>query len=150
MERIRRCAGVREFRKVRRQKFFREDEGVVIDSENVVVSEVERPLANRFHLLRVRRVLVAARKKDFVFERRAQLRLRRRSALVRLRDCIPKFCAVEEFVIDALRESGQPCFTLCVDTGLLVETAPAFLNEIVLRLVIDEIIESVARHHSNE
>jgi hypothetical protein len=120
------------------------NEGIVIYSQQVLVSVVECPLANRFHLMRIEEVIVAARKEDFVGQRLTQERLRRWSALIRLRDCVSDLRAVEKFVIDAFGQSRQPRCTLGVDTGTLVESAETPLSQVVLRVVINVIIKPMA------
>ena len=80
---------------------FGEDERVVIDAKDVVVTIFKGVLANCLHLRGVVSVIVLDRQKDFIGERLAQVtRLRRRDALVWFGDGIAESRPVKELVVE--------------------------------------------------
>lgn len=129
------------------EKFVRINKGVVIHEADVIVLVCECPLANRFDLVRVRGVLVAARQEHFVCERFTHDVEIRIDSTLRIR---AEPGAVEELVVNARRQFREPRFTLGGDSLRLVCVTKATLIQPVDSLIVDEIIETMASLHCDK
>ncbi len=97
------------------------DEGIVVGPEKKIVTVIERPAADRFHLRGILGVVVTAVQKNFVSKRFAQHRSGGAASVV----ILTQLCAVEESVGN-ITKLLDPRIADRVHPSLLVE-APQIL-----------------------